>query len=121
MPGRKVNDRSCVACRRRVAKRALWRFVVVDGVLVWDKDQNRQARGAYIHPARECLERFGERKLWEQALRMASRRSKGGHRESSAGERPREGSLQQEQLHSLQIELERYLGPESAVPGTRIE
>ena len=41
-----------------------------DGEIVWDQEQGRPGRGAYLHPELQCLSRLANPRLWERALRV---------------------------------------------------
>ncbi|MSW66857.1 MAG: DUF448 domain-containing protein [Actinobacteria bacterium] len=60
--------RTCVGCRATASTAELIRVVVDQGVL----RQSRQApgRGAWLHPARGCLELADKRRAWGRALRV---------------------------------------------------
>lgn len=55
---RRQPQRTCVACRETEGKRALLRVVrTPDGRVELDPTGKRSGRGAYVHDARECIER----------------------------------------------------------------
>lgn len=62
--------RSCIGCRSVREKRALVRVVrAPDGRLVLDAGGKEPGRGAYVCPARECLDGALRRKAWDRAFR----------------------------------------------------
>lgn len=63
--------RTCVGCRARSAPDELLRFVLVGGTLVPDQHRRMPGRGAWIHPARDCLAAAERRRSWTRALRAA--------------------------------------------------
>ncbi len=62
--------RKCVVCRERAEKEKLQRFVYFEEKLVWDPEGRMTGRGAYIHPALQCVSRMTEPKIWEHAFRL---------------------------------------------------
>ena len=69
MSGRRVPERTCVACRKVRPKRDLVRIVrAPDGTIAVDPRGKAPGRGAYIGPSRECLKLALERKALERAL-----------------------------------------------------
>lgn len=47
--------RTCVGCRREAAPVELERFVLRAGQVVHDPEKRLEGRGAWLHPAPECL------------------------------------------------------------------
>lgn len=69
MQRKHVPTRTCVACRRARPKRELVRIVrTPEGRVVVDWTGKAPGRGAYVGPARECLQRGLQRKALERAL-----------------------------------------------------
>ncbi|MFN4896136.1 MAG: YlxR family protein [Pseudomonadota bacterium] len=68
----KRSERTCCVCRSKGGKGELARLVCVDGVLVWDRQQCADGRGAYIHYTAECLSKMGQAARWERSLRLSS-------------------------------------------------
>jgi predicted RNA-binding protein YlxR (DUF448 family) len=65
-----VPVRTCVACRQEAGKRALLRLVrEADGSARLDSSGRVPGRGAYLHPASECLELARRRRAVERALK----------------------------------------------------
>ncbi|MGI5129077.1 YlxR family protein [Pseudonocardia sp. CA-107938] len=62
--------RTCIGCRSRSAAGVLLRVVVVDGVLTPDPRRRLPGRGAWLHPAPECLARADRRSAFPRALRV---------------------------------------------------
>lgn len=55
--------RLCIGCRTSDRKSALVRIAVVGQTVVWDEAGRLGGRGGYLHPRRECLERFMKLKV----------------------------------------------------------
>jgi predicted RNA-binding protein YlxR (DUF448 family) len=66
----RVPTRTCVGCRERSAKAELLRVVAVEGDVVPDPRGRASGRGAYLHPAVECLVRAEKRRAFPRALRV---------------------------------------------------
>ncbi|HEX9363268.1 MAG TPA: YlxR family protein [Candidatus Dormibacteraeota bacterium] len=65
--------RTCVGCRQEAGKRELIRLVRrADGSVEIDPSGRLSGRGAYIHPAPECVEAARRRRALERALGGAS-------------------------------------------------
>jgi predicted RNA-binding protein YlxR (DUF448 family) len=64
-----VPERSCVGCRERAGKTDLIRIVVVEGQFVLDPRGRMPGRGAWLHPASECLDLAERRRAFGRALR----------------------------------------------------
>ena len=61
---RPIPQRTCIACRKAVGKRALIRIVrTPEGRIVVDPTGRANGRGAYLHPSPAC---------WEKALKGAT-------------------------------------------------
>ena len=69
--------RTCLGCRVRAPKQDLLRVVARgsdDGwTVVPDPGARASGRGAYIHPAPECLELASRRRAFARALRVQGR------------------------------------------------
>lgn len=69
--------RTCIGCRERAAKIALVRVVSVpvnnSFELLVDQAGTQLGRGAYIHPAEQCLKAAITRKAFGRALRIEGR------------------------------------------------
>lgn len=63
--------RTCVGCRKRDAKPALLRVVVVAGVLTVDHARRLPGRGACVHPDLSCVDLADKRRAFVRALRTA--------------------------------------------------
>ncbi|WP_084755798.1 YlxR family protein [Pseudonocardia thermophila] len=63
--------RTCIGCRSRSPAGVLLRVVVRDGVLTPDPRRRLPGRGAWLHPAPECLARADRRAAFPRALRVA--------------------------------------------------
>ena len=50
-----VPIRTCVGCRATAPQHELVRVVLVDGKAVVDRERRAPGRGAWVHPAPECL------------------------------------------------------------------
>ena len=64
--------RMCVACREREAQKSLIRVVSAQGLLVVDREQKAFGRGAYVHPAAECIDNALKRRMFVRALRLSA-------------------------------------------------
>ncbi|TFB81411.1 YlxR family protein [Terrimesophilobacter mesophilus] len=64
--------RTCLGCRRRADRSALVRVVARDGEVVVDRSGTLPGRGAWVHPARECIDIAIQRKAFGRALRVQS-------------------------------------------------
>ncbi|MDR6868609.1 putative RNA-binding protein YlxR (DUF448 family) [Microbacterium resistens] len=62
--------RTCVGCRARASRSALIRVVAQDGVLVVDERAALPGRGAWVHPAPECVDTALRRRAFARALRV---------------------------------------------------
>lgn len=62
-------ERTCIICRQRDVKSNLLRVVRRGDGLVWDRNQRFEGRGAYVHPCQQCVDRIGQRRCWNYALR----------------------------------------------------
>jgi len=64
--------RMCVACRERETQQTLIRVVSLQGQLIVDLDKNAVGRGAYVHPATECIDNALKRRMFVRALRVSA-------------------------------------------------
>lgn len=62
--------RTCVGCRSRGSVSELLRVVAAEGVLVPDPRRREPGRGAWLHPAADCLRRAERRTAFPRALRV---------------------------------------------------
>jgi len=62
----------CVACREREEQETLIRVVSADNQLIVDREQKALGRGAYVHPAAECVDNALKRRMFVRALRVPS-------------------------------------------------
>jgi predicted RNA-binding protein YlxR (DUF448 family) len=62
----------CVACREREVQKTLIRVVSEQNQLVVDHGQKALGRGAYVHPAAECIENALKRRMFVRALRVSA-------------------------------------------------
>jgi predicted RNA-binding protein YlxR (DUF448 family) len=67
---RRAPERSCVACRGKMAKRELIRLVGNADVVQIDPKGKEAGRGAYLCPIRECWETGLKGNRLEHALRV---------------------------------------------------
>jgi predicted RNA-binding protein YlxR (DUF448 family) len=63
--------RRCAGCGERAPRNALRRYALADGRVVPDPAATLPGRGAWLHPARECLERALERGGFARAFKRA--------------------------------------------------
>lgn len=63
-------ERTCVGCRKAVAKSELLRVVSVDGVITADPRARLAGRGAYLHRDPECLRKAESRRAFQRAFRL---------------------------------------------------
>ncbi|HEY4226537.1 MAG TPA: YlxR family protein [Pseudolysinimonas sp.] len=63
--------RTCLGCRQRAPRSSLVRVVARDGRVVVDAAARLPGRGAWVHPARACLETAVSRKAFGRALRAS--------------------------------------------------
>ncbi|UJP11340.1 YlxR family protein [Microbacterium sp. KUDC0406] len=63
--------RTCVGCRERASRSALIRVVARNGELVLDERAVMSGRGAWLHPARECMDAALRRRAFARALRAS--------------------------------------------------
>ena len=62
--------RTCLGCRIRADKSTLLRVITRDGEVVADVSATVPGRGAWVHPARNCVESAITRKAFSRALRV---------------------------------------------------
>jgi len=62
--------RTCVGCRSREPASELLRVVAVDGACEPDPRRREPGRGAWVHPAADCLHRAERRSAFPRALRV---------------------------------------------------
>lgn len=63
------SGRRCLGCRRIDSKEELIRVVAVGNRAVVDREAVLPGRGAYVHPAGECISASIRRRMWSGALR----------------------------------------------------
>ncbi|QZA06271.1 YlxR family protein [Mycolicibacter heraklionensis] len=68
--------RTCVGCRKRALTVELLRVVAVstengNGAVIVDRAGNQPGRGAWLHPASECLHAAIRRRAFVRALRIS--------------------------------------------------
>ncbi|MFE4826981.1 YlxR family protein [Streptomyces sp. NPDC056672] len=63
-------ERTCLGCRERAAKNDLLRIVVVGTQCVLDRRGTLPGRGAYTHPALNCLDLAVRRRAFPRAFRV---------------------------------------------------
>jgi len=64
--------RMCVSCRVREVQKALIRVISVQNQLHVDHEQRASGRGAYVHPATECIDNALKRRMFAKALRVST-------------------------------------------------
>ncbi len=69
--------RTCVGCGRKAAQPGLVRLKAEAGSVVVDRARTG-GRGAWLHPAAECLDRAIRRRSFPRALRAEAVRVDGG-------------------------------------------
>jgi uncharacterized protein len=90
--------RTCVGCRSRSSADDLLRVVAVHGALVPDLRRRLPGRGAWLHPALECLHRAERRSAFPRALRVPGPLDTGlvKHLIVASGAREAPGSVEEE-------------------------
>ncbi len=63
--------RTCVGCRARAPRSALLRVIAEGSSLVIDERASLPGRGAWVHPARECMDAALRRRAFARALRVS--------------------------------------------------
>lgn len=63
--------RTCVGCRARASRSALLRVVSIGSVLILDDHATMPGRGAWVHPASECVTAAIRRRAFVRALRVS--------------------------------------------------
>ncbi|MFJ2111035.1 MULTISPECIES: YlxR family protein [unclassified Streptomyces] len=63
-------ERTCLGCRKRAAKSDLLRIVVIGEHCVPDPRGTLPGRGAYTHPALNCLDLAVRRRAFPRAFRL---------------------------------------------------
>ncbi|MCD4819886.1 MAG: DUF448 domain-containing protein [Candidatus Cloacimonetes bacterium] len=63
MPNRSSNtghipQRSCVICRKKIKKKELLRFVILENEIIFDQKMNLQKRGYYCCDDNLCLKKL---------------------------------------------------------------
>ncbi len=66
---RHVPQRTCIACRQVLPKRALTRIVRAEAGVDTDETGKLAGRGAYLHNSRACWEKALKGDLLERALK----------------------------------------------------
>lgn len=69
MKARPVPQRTCVACRKVLGKRALVRVVRAPSGVDIDKTGKQSGRGAYLHAQRSCWEKALKSDVLDRALK----------------------------------------------------
>jgi len=64
--------RTCVGCRARASRTALLRVAIRNGELVFDEQAVLPGRGAWVHPALECVDTALRRRAFARALRVSA-------------------------------------------------
>ena len=62
--------RTCLGCRSRAPQSALLRVVARDGTVIPDAAAILPGRGAWVHPAQDCLATAVKRRAFGRALRV---------------------------------------------------
>ena len=64
-----VPDRMCLGCRKRRKNEEMIRFTEISaGVLMMDEKKNRNGRGYYLCPDRNCLKLAQKKSRWLASL-----------------------------------------------------
>lgn len=63
--------RTCVGCRMRAPRSALVRVVAQENTLVVDERASLPGRGAWVHPAQDCVDAALQRRAFPRALRVS--------------------------------------------------
>jgi uncharacterized protein len=69
--------RTCIGCGRKAAQPDLVRLKAVAGSVVVDRARSG-GRGAWLHPAAQCLDRAVQRRSFPRALRAEAVRTDAG-------------------------------------------
>ncbi len=64
--------RTCVGCRARASCTTLLRVAIRNGELVFDERAVLPGRGAWVHPALECVDTALQRRAFARALRVSA-------------------------------------------------
>ncbi|WP_084644163.1 YlxR family protein [Microbacterium gubbeenense] len=62
--------RTCVGCRTRDSRSVLQRVIATEDRLVIDEHASMPGRGAWVHPARKCMELAIQRRAFVRAFRV---------------------------------------------------
>jgi len=73
-PALRPPSRTCIGCGAKAEQRQLVRLRLADGEVVLDRRRSG-GRGAWLHPALECLERANKRRAFGRAFRASELRT----------------------------------------------
>ncbi|MEU4389232.1 YlxR family protein [Kribbella sp. NPDC023855] len=66
----RVQQRTCIGCRKRDSPTGLLRMTVSGGRVLPDPEHRAPGRGAHLHPATECLQLAERRKAFPRAFKV---------------------------------------------------
>ncbi|WP_343238531.1 YlxR family protein [Streptomyces sp. SID13031] len=66
----KVQQRTCIGCRKRDSPSGLLRMTVSGGLVLPDPAHRAPGRGAHLHPVTECLDLAERRKAFPRAFKV---------------------------------------------------
>ncbi|MFB6722705.1 YlxR family protein [Kribbella sp. NPDC056345] len=66
----KVQERTCIGCRKRSSPTDLLRMTVSGGLVLPDPERRAPGRGAHLHPTIECFELAVRRKAFPRAFKV---------------------------------------------------
>ena len=66
----KVQERTCIGCRKRDSSADLLRMTVSGGRVLPDPAHRAPGRGAHLHPVTECLDLAERRKAFPRAFKV---------------------------------------------------
>ena len=71
-------ERTCVGCRQQSSRADLLRVIEKSNILILDERKALPGRGAWVHPAQECLELAITRRAFIRALKLSGQPDSSG-------------------------------------------